>query len=198
MNLRVAFHKKTNSFPFVPASPIHIRPDVVSGQPLPNMLQDFQESIRFTPGSSDRSLLPQRRFNPSGQVEQLAMLTCSGNPKALAFLGPASSQARIKTEASLILENHPLLVAVHPRRPEIDRICREPLPDHASTVAATPLSTGLGAPTGGLAPRNVPLSRSPREPIVRGSCGSSQTKRLSISAHGPQGGARGLGLSHGA
>ncbi len=74
MNRRVAFQKKTDFFAFVPTGPIHIKPNIVTGKFLPDMLQDFQESLCITQDSSDQSFLAQQRGDPAGQVEPLAVL----------------------------------------------------------------------------------------------------------------------------
>lgn len=59
MNHRMAFQKKTHSFAFMPTGPVHVKPDIITGKPLPDMLQDCQEAIRITLDSPDQALLAQ-------------------------------------------------------------------------------------------------------------------------------------------
>lgn len=109
VNHRMAFQKETDSFAFVPTRPVHVKPDVVTGKLLPDMLQDFQEAIRITTDSSDQSLLAEQRGDPAEQIEPLAVLAGSGDTKTLPFFGPAASQARMKTKTGLILKDDDLI-----------------------------------------------------------------------------------------
>ena len=176
VNNRVAFQKKPDSFTFMPAGPIHVKPDIVTGKLLPDMLQDFQEALRITAGSSDQSLLAQERGDPAEQIEPLAVLAGSGDTKTLAFLGPATPQARMKAKTGFILKNDGLiglqrlqffLTPVETR----GHLFSEPERRHSWPVSGCNLTGASSSALGGLsasrqnAPSGkLPASARPRQP----------------------------------
>ena len=176
VNNRVAFQKKPDSFTFMPAGPIDVKPDIVTGKLLPDMLQDFQEALRITAGSSDQSLLAQERGDPAEQIKPLAVLAGSGDTKTLAFLGPATPQTRMKAKTGFILKNDGLiglqrlqffLTPVETRGP----LFFEPERRHSWPVSGCNLTGASSSALGGLsasrqnAPSGkLPASVRPRQP----------------------------------
>jgi len=182
MNLGMTLKKEHDLLTLVPIGSIHIEVDGVASECPDHMLQNLQESLPVSPGCTYESLSAQKWSHPSRQIEPLPMLAGGRNSEAFASLGPASSEAGMEAETSLILKHERFIgfelgeffltpdeIGLHPRHVPVDKHSQpfsDCSPTDASNIEPVAFSASLqnlssDEPAGSAHPRQVFADRTP-------------------------------------
>jgi hypothetical protein len=180
----VGLYESSNLLAFVPFCAIHIKPDLITLKPAIEMSETSKEFFSVSLRTSQHSTSPQKRGNPTKEIQSVAMLACRRHSQPLAHLAPSYPKTGMQGEARFVFENNRLFRFQGPKffltsgetswHPRYGPACRHALlassgtPTDASTSEPGVPSTGFqiassSGPLGSGHPSGLDLSQSPQE-----------------------------------
>jgi len=95
-------------FTFMPACPVHIKPDGVPFKSFIQVTKNIKESLTISPVGFNHSVASQQRRYPPRDIQALTMLAGGRDTQTLPRLGPAAAQPGVQAESSFVLKYNPL------------------------------------------------------------------------------------------